>query len=302
MNTLEKFFAHQKRWNIEIDDQAAFQTFKNRVLQLLERYINGWSTDFWAVFPRGLNFLLGYEAINGNSYRSFPDKFLGLLRSSQNTKELVHYFQTSFIVVENRKERQKEYHVEDLEIIDRDLFGILSTALEYTPQVGIEVIRTNNQVILYPKGTKLLDEAVINQNLVWLESHPSVLRHFEQALTQYMTGDKKQQRNLLDNLRFSLEQLLKDILRNDKTLENQQVELLGWLKKQGVHQQTINMYNALLFGPYKQFQNDAVKHEEEFTENDIEFMIYTTGTFMRLLLKLEQNAHATTSQIDNFPT
>jgi hypothetical protein len=57
------------------------------------------------------------------------------------------------------------------------------------------------------------------------------------------------------------------------------------------------MYNALLFGPYSQFQNDAVKHgkrEEEFTENDIGFMIYITGTFMRLLLKLEQNDRTTT--------
>jgi hypothetical protein len=50
------------------------------------------------------------------------------------------------------------------------------------------------------------------------------------------------------------------------------------------------MYKGLLFGPYKQFQNDAVKHEEEFAENDIEFMIYLTGTFMRLLLQLEQKA------------
>jgi hypothetical protein len=41
-----------------------------------------------------------------------------------------------------------------------------------------------------------------------------------------------------------------------------------------------------VFGEYRLYQNDAVKHGEAFSEKEIEFMIYLTGTFMRLLLQL----------------
>lgn len=48
------------------------------------------------------------------------------------------------------------------------------------------------------------------------------------------------------------------------------------------------MYKQLLFGPYRIYQNQAVKHGEEYSENEVEFMIYLTGTFMRLLLQLAE--------------
>jgi hypothetical protein len=301
MSTLEKLSAHEKRWNIEIDDQAAFVTFKNRILQELEEQVNSWGMDFWNAFPKSFNYFLGRVAIN-QSYTHASEQFLNTLRSSKNSKELAHYFQLSFIAIEHsinyQRKNNREYQVKDWETVAKALFGAFSRSLRFTPQIGIEITESNEQVIIYPKGARLLDEAVINQNLVWLESHPDALKCFEQALTQHMAGDKSQQRNLLDNLRFALEQLLKDILGNEKSLQNQKEKLLPWLEVRGVHKQTVNMYNALLFGPYSQFQNDAVKHgkrEEEFTENDIEFMIYLTGTFMRLLLQLEQSDHITKS-------
>ncbi len=48
------------------------------------------------------------------------------------------------------------------------------------------------------------------------------------------------------------------------------------------------MYTTLLFGPYSIYQNEAVKHNEEFGEVELEFIIYLTGTFMRLLLILSK--------------
>jgi hypothetical protein len=62
----------------------------------------------------------------------------------------------------------------------------------------------------------------------------------------------------------------------------------GWLKQRQVHQQVINMYQDLLFTRFAQYQNDAVKHKEAWSEPEVEFKIYLTGTFMRLLLQLSQ--------------
>jgi hypothetical protein len=292
MGTLEKLSAHKKRWNIEIDDQAAFQIFKNRIVQDLKGYAKSWS--HWYELARGFNYLAGYEAIKLDTAQSsnsvMGGRFLILLDSSGNAKELAHYFQLCFFVIEEAVEKSK------FDRVNEKLVEVFSKALEFTPEINIEITRLNGGVILYPKGVKLLDDAVINQNLLWLESHPNVLKSFEQALTQYMSGDRSKYRSLLDDLRVALEQLLKDVLQNGISLEKQKTELLPWLKARGIHKQIINMYNTLL-DQYSLFQNNAVKHgtgEEEFTENDIEFMIYTTGTFMRLLLKLEQTDHATT--------
>jgi hypothetical protein len=295
MSTPEKLSAHAKRWNIEADEQAAFQVFKNRIVQDLEGYARSWS--FWNEFAKRFNYSIGYEAIqrdtSPNKNSVMGERFLKLLGSSNDAKELAHYFRVCFISIEEMTEKSKKEDREtsNLDKINSKLFEVFSRALEFTPHIGVEIIRSDGQVILYPKGARLLDEAVINQNLIWLESHPNVLKSFEQALTQYMSGDRSKYRSILDDLRVALEQLLKDVLQNGISLEKQKTELLPWLKARGIHKQIINMYNTLL-DQYSLFQNNAVKHgtgEEEFTENDIEFMIYTTGTFMRLLLKLEQN-------------
>jgi hypothetical protein len=230
MSVSEKLSSHLKRWNIEIDSEAAFQIFKSRIVQDLEGFARSWS--FWRELAKSFNYQIGSEAIQKDTSPSensvMGEKFLKLLKSSRDTRELINYCQVSFIAIEEVMEKNKDEQtkISSLDKIYRKLFEVFSKALEFTPQLGVAIHQSSSQVIIYPKGAKLLDEMVVNQNLLWLESHPAALKHFEQALTQYMTGDKKQQRNLLDNLRFALEQLLRDILKNKKSLENQQDELL----------------------------------------------------------------------------
>jgi hypothetical protein len=208
MNTLEKFFAHQRRWNIKIDDAVVFETFLSRLVVQLNRFHDVWAGDFWDWFYGEFKYLYGSEKLRADS----PKDLVSLVKSSRNSTELANYFQLAFFVIE---------YLKDKDLIDSDnsvadfLAEVLQETLEFSPQVPITVSKTKDGVILYPKGAILLDEAIVNQTLLWLESHPNVLKHFQQALTQYMAGDKKQQRNLLDNLRFALEQLLKDILKNE---------------------------------------------------------------------------------------
>jgi hypothetical protein len=135
---------------------------------------------------------------------------------------------------------------------------------------------------IYPTVPGKIGEKV----MLALERHPDVSKHFQEALRICASGETAQYRNALDNLRFGLETLLKKVLCNCKSLENQKPALLPWPKARGLHQQTVNMYELPLFGPYSIYQNDAVKHNEAFAAVEIEFMICLTGTFMRLLLDL----------------
>ena len=146
--------------------------------------------------------------------------------------------------------------------------------------------RHGDSVLLYPEGAKLLDDGV-NEVLEWLNAYPKARMHLENALKFYLNGETTQYRNLLDELRLGLEQLLRAVLKNRRSLENQKPYLNEWLKDKKVHKQLANLFATLLFGPYTLFQNDAVKHGDESNDQDAEFMIYLTATFMRFLLTLD---------------
>ena len=91
---------------------------------------------------------------------------------------------------------------------------------------------------------------------------------------------------------MSVEQILKVVLNNQRSLENQKEEFLRWLSARDAHSQIRNMYHDLLFGKFAQYQNDAVKHNEDnYTPAEVEFMIYLTGTLLRFI----QRAGETTS-------
>jgi DNA-binding MarR family transcriptional regulator len=172
----------------------------------------------------------------------------------------------------------------------RDLADRLRLNVKLTPSVEFQIARNKEKVILYPPGAQLLDEATVNEPLMWLENYPTAAEPFERALKLYLEGDSSGNRNLLDNLRFAIEQLLREVLENTKSLEQQKRPLLTWLgSEHRVHQQVVNMYEKLLFGDYTRYQNDAVKHSEGCSEEEIEFMIYLTGTFMRLIIKLSES-------------
>jgi hypothetical protein len=130
-----------------------------------------------------------------------------------------------------------------------------------------------------------LDKGIIDSVLAGLEDYPKVAKQFETALRIYQSGETDKYRNLLDNLRFALEQLLKNILNNQKSLENQKNFILPWLKAKGLHDEVVNLYERLL-STYQNYQNNAVKHKDDFSINEVEFMIYLTGNFMRLIIQL----------------
>jgi hypothetical protein len=57
--------------------------------------------------------------------------------------------------------------------------------------------------------------------------------------------------------------------------------------QKGLHVQVSNLYVHLLI-TYDEYQNRTVKHDEKFSLDEVEFMIYLTGIFMRLILQIEK--------------
>jgi hypothetical protein len=305
MDIEQRLLNHYKRWNIEFDQEKQFSQLKNRIILLADELLGEFLVKHSAIdkeFDKELTFVLAKEIelesskvrFNNRSsiqrslteLRPFTEglefestfgitKVYKAIKEAENLVFLVTALQVLFWILEKH---ECPYHIEFAER--------LREVVKLTPAVSFCVAIRGKFVTLYPPGAELLDQGTVNDVLAWLENYPEVAKHLEEALKIYMDGDIGKYRNLLDNLRFALEQLLKEVIGNKKSLENQQKELLSWLKQREIHQEVVNLYNQLLFGQYCMYQNDAVKHNESFSENEIEFMIYLTGTFMRLLLQL----------------
>ena len=275
---------HRRRWNIPSNPSEAYSQFRVRLkfLRALREWQEEQDSSTYTAINERYNFL-------ACEYLAQEMPISVALANSGSFTEFVDRLQLACFVLE-------EYSAYNL---IEEIYLDVQRAIEFTPQIELEIVKVGNRITLYPAGAKLLDDKVVNQTLGWLEPHPNVLKLYEKALVSYSKGGKSDYRNLLDDLRLAVEQLLNNILATDKNLENQEKLLLPWLQARGAHQQIINMFRALLFGPYKLYQNNEVKHQnsevkndeqERYAKADVEFMIYLTGTFMRLLLQLEQKA------------
>ena len=133
------------------------------------------------------------------------------------------------------------------------------------------------------KEVRELDVPLIDETRHWLHDHPKALALLEQAKLKY--DAKIFQRSLIDDLRLSLELLLKSVLNNSKSLENQVALIGAKLKERGASAQFTNMFQKLL-DLYCKYQNDYVKHDDNLPEEEIEFIFELTASFMKHIVRV----------------
>ena len=131
-------------------------------------------------------------------------------------------------------------------------------------------------------------EETLNVNLIeearhWLSDYPKSLELYESGLTKLHSN--LFERNLLDDLRLSLELLLKSLLDNSKPLEKQIPEVGGFIKSNGGSKEFSNMFRALV-DYYSKYQNTFVKHDDAIIGEEVEFLFEMTSSFMKHLVKI----------------
>ncbi|MBI4192848.1 MAG: hypothetical protein HY525_20235 [Betaproteobacteria bacterium] len=147
------------------------------------------------------------------------------------------------------------------------------------------------KVLLFTRYGHLDDKASpsdLNLSLVeetrhWLDGYAESKQLFEAALQKHEHGVFT--RNVLDDLRLSLELLLKAIFENDKSLENQLSSLGTYIKARGGSSELANMF-AKLAEYYSKYQNSYVKHDDAVIGEEVEFMFEITSSFMKHLIRL----------------
>jgi hypothetical protein len=109
-----------------------------------------------------------------------------------------------------------------------------------------------------------IDTELIEETKHWLSNYPDALKLYEKALNKYES--KSYARNLLDDLRLSLEKLVQAILGNKKSLENQIVDIGNHIKSSAGSKELCSMF-VKLFDYYSKYQNTYVKHDGGITES-----------------------------------
>lgn len=130
--------------------------------------------------------------------------------------------------------------------------------------------------------SKEINYMLIAQAKEFLTSFPDAKNLYDKAVANY--DNKTFQRHVLDDLRLSLELLLKQILGNNKSLENQLTILGKLFKTKGTSHEITNMFHKIL-DYYTDYQNSYVKHNDKVNSDEIEFMINLTTTFMLFFIK-----------------
>lgn len=134
---------------------------------------------------------------------------------------------------------------------------------------------------------KLSDEELINTTTVKVDKYSKSKSIYDKAIHLFKT--KGDSRNILDNMRLSLELLLKIILNNEKSIENQMNELGTFLKNNNISKETRNIYMKVL-NYYLDYQNSNVKHNYSINEIEVEYIIYQTSILMNLLIDLDDDS------------
>jgi hypothetical protein len=133
------------------------------------------------------------------------------------------------------------------------------------------------------KDAEAVNETLIDETRHWLNDYPDSLRIYEGALLKF--NSKAFERNLLDDLRLSLELLLKTIFNNGKSLENQIADLGAFIQSKGGSKELSNMFQKLV-DYYSKYQNTYVKHNADIIEEEIEFILELTSSFMKHLVRI----------------
>jgi hypothetical protein len=173
---------------------------------------------------------------------------------------------------------------------DAQRYRIIRDLCDHQSQKGREAVEKLKLMLIARYGQLAgealgseIDAALIARTEHWLSAFPDPLKLYAQAVQKHANGVLL--RNLLDDLRLALELLLNAILGNDKSLENQ-IPLIGaFIKQRGGSSELSNMFVKLI-DYYTKYQNSYVKHDDAVIEEEVEFILELTSSFMKHVIRL----------------
>jgi len=165
-----------------------------------------------------------------------------------------------------------------------ELDGIIEHAITLSEtDLGIEW----RDGVFWPSGAKLLDEALVNENLKWLSDrgYSDVLTPFEKGMLHYLEAHRQPEKlaDTVTDIYESFEALAKVVTGKDRDLSGNAELFISKVK--------LNEYYKKLLKDYIDYACEyrhAVKlgrKRKPLSRNEVEAFFYTTGLFIRLSIQ-----------------
>lgn len=130
------------------------------------------------------------------------------------------------------------------------------------------------------KIDEIICEPNVQEVLEWIDKYPDAAKAYRAALKKI--SEKQYARNAIDDMRLSIESLIRSIMGTNRTLENQIQPVGAALKNKGVLPQAVTFITTMLTH-YTKYQNDNVKHHDTLDIEDIEMIVSMTAIMMKYI-------------------
>lgn len=211
---------------------------------------------------------------NWENPSDFNDKLtLKLYEYDDDQDKLIFLYKTHAVRNEALAEHKKRCTSVGCRVdmeITKELYFIEKEIKALNPNYKFQILRQNVNI------------GLVKKNLVDLASYPQAGKHYQSAMDKLNEG--KFERNLVDDLRLCIETLLKSILANDKSIENQYSPLGQYLETRNISVELRNLFIKQL-EYYAKWHNENVKHNDKVKELEIDLVINISSTFISFLLQ-----------------
>ena len=149
------------------------------------------------------------------------------------------------------------------------------------------IIRNSNAILSLlkrqlVKETDNFEAGIMPLTYANLAICPAAQAVYKSGITKY--AEKKYDRNVLDDMRLALELYVKQLLGNNKSLENQTADLGA--KLSGSHAELRNLIVKTVDYLCK-YQNHYVKHNDAVNPEEIDYIIEQTSATINFLIKIK---------------
>ncbi len=277
MTLKDKMDKFNKRWSITSTDsyEDAFIKFKTRILNIFENIDQHMTDESITAFCQYYGIK---EVWHTHTYKdhSWSANISDRLKQEDNEKEFYKLIELIFSLdIKATMGYGGHGYTYSKDILYRDVVKAIELS-----DVNLSITATDGEIILYPKGEDVLDEELVNSPLSFLNKESS--DHFIQALQFYQS---KKHIKSAESLRRTLEEFLRNKLKNTKGLNANINELQTRLKSDGRDSQVRNILGST-FSYLDQYFNENSKHNDgDIDDTENEFLIYQSGLLMRYTAK-----------------
>ncbi len=254
-----KWIEYCEKLGINYDDDSKFKMLQENIYTAVHLFITKYTRVEYMFFCLK----------TGSHYNNDTDGIRGVEEVFRQTKNITDFLTKymAFLNTANPETKQSFY-------------SFIQKAL-YDFNIPFETYIDGDNYYIFPKGAEKLDEALVSDVLDWLKDYPITHKTFTLAMEQYIDG--KYIRDIADNFRKALEEFLKEFHANTKNLENNirvTGEYLNTISDDGeIIKILVNLMNA-----YDKLNNKIAKHNDKVDARLLEFLMYQTGLFIRMLI------------------